>query len=63
MYLKNYFNHQIYPSDLPVLFKVINIYRSILSVLFMIRNKSTTEKVVENLLTLKVLVDLIGKNF
>jgi len=35
--LPNNFNHQIYPSDLPVVFTVKNIYWSKIPILFMVK--------------------------
>jgi len=53
MSLLNNFNHQIYWSDLPVIFIARYFYLSILSVLFMVKNISATPKVQLKFITMK----------
>ena len=50
--LKN-LNHQIYWSDIPVIFTSRQFYLSSLSVLFMVKNISTTQKVQLKFATMK----------
>ena len=51
--LPNNFNHQIYPSALPVLFSSRQFYRSKVLVLFMVKNFDRTFFVVEFFLRIK----------
>ena len=53
MFLPKNVNHQIYWSDLPVIFIARYFYLSSLSVLFMVKNISTTQKVQLKFVTMK----------
>ena len=53
MSLPHNFSHQIYPSDLPVLFMVNMFYQSNLLVLFVVRKNYDTRKELLNLFTMK----------
>ena len=53
MSLPHNFSHQIYPSDLPVLFMVNMFYLSNLLVLFVVREDYNTRKELLNLFTIK----------
>ena len=50
----NNFNHQIYRSDLPVLFMVGMLYQSNLPLLFRVGNNYATKKVQLRILTMKI---------
>ena len=54
MSLPHNFSHQIYPSDLPVLFMVNMFYQSNLLVLFVVRKNYNTKKVLLILLTMEI---------